>query len=219
MDRNVIQSPELLRQLAQRLGLRECHVSPTLNEGVQAVVVLDDVSRTFGQLKGMNYLRTVTATAWAIAGAAAASDSWAQLRNISTTQVIRVLGLEVRTLDAVPYRVRLGMRGTVATGVAGTIQSGTGSMAWNHGVFKPGAAGASSPEAIAMGMGYTGSGTQLVPGSVAMDYYLTAAQPIRIGREAGLVIEPGGGFVVQTMGANAAASLNAVWMLEIDEYS
>lgn len=40
---NLIQAPELLRKLSQLVGLRQAHVVPTLNEGVQAVVILADV--------------------------------------------------------------------------------------------------------------------------------------------------------------------------------
>lgn len=45
MDYNVIQAPELLARLTRRLGLKQAHIASTLNEGVQAVVLLDDVSR------------------------------------------------------------------------------------------------------------------------------------------------------------------------------
>lgn len=44
MDWNVIQAPELLLRLQRRLGLRQAHTTPTLNEGVQAVIVMDDIS-------------------------------------------------------------------------------------------------------------------------------------------------------------------------------
>lgn len=44
MDWNVIQAPEIIGRLRRRLGLVQGHVTPTLNEGVQAVVILDDVS-------------------------------------------------------------------------------------------------------------------------------------------------------------------------------
>lgn len=42
-EHNLIQAPELLRRLYLRLGLRQAHIAPTLNEGVQPVVILDDV--------------------------------------------------------------------------------------------------------------------------------------------------------------------------------
>lgn len=44
-SQNVIQRPELLLKLRRALGLRQAHVTPTLNEGVQAVVVLADIDR------------------------------------------------------------------------------------------------------------------------------------------------------------------------------
>lgn len=42
---NIIQRPELVRQLQRFLGLRQAHVAPALNEGVQPVVVLGDLSQ------------------------------------------------------------------------------------------------------------------------------------------------------------------------------
>jgi hypothetical protein len=42
---NLIQAPEILLRLSRALGLRQAHVTPTLNEGVQAVVLIADVSR------------------------------------------------------------------------------------------------------------------------------------------------------------------------------
>lgn len=41
---NLIQAPELVRRLQRRLGIRQAHISPTLNEGVQTVVVMDDLT-------------------------------------------------------------------------------------------------------------------------------------------------------------------------------
>jgi len=42
---NLIQAPEVLRKLAQRLGVRQAHITPTLNSGVQAVIVVDDLTK------------------------------------------------------------------------------------------------------------------------------------------------------------------------------
>jgi hypothetical protein len=43
-ERNLIQRPELLLRLARSLGMRQSHVSPTLNEGVQPVIIVDDMT-------------------------------------------------------------------------------------------------------------------------------------------------------------------------------
>jgi hypothetical protein len=42
-EHNLIQAPELLRRLYQRLGLRQAHIAPTLAQDVQAVVLIDDL--------------------------------------------------------------------------------------------------------------------------------------------------------------------------------
>lgn len=41
---NLIQKPNLIRRLQTLLGMRQAHITPTLNEGVQAVVILADSS-------------------------------------------------------------------------------------------------------------------------------------------------------------------------------
>jgi hypothetical protein len=42
-EHNLIQAPEKLRRLFNSLGIRQPHIAPTMNEGVQPVVILDDV--------------------------------------------------------------------------------------------------------------------------------------------------------------------------------
>ena len=43
---NLIQEPELLKRLGDGLGLRQAHITPALNEGLQAVVIAADFSKT-----------------------------------------------------------------------------------------------------------------------------------------------------------------------------
>lgn len=43
-DYNVIQNPELLQRVTKRLGVLQQHIVPTINEGVQIVVTLDDLA-------------------------------------------------------------------------------------------------------------------------------------------------------------------------------
>lgn len=44
-ERNVIQRPEILRRITRELGMRQAHVAPTLNEGIQAVVIAEDLTQ------------------------------------------------------------------------------------------------------------------------------------------------------------------------------
>lgn len=46
---NIIQAPELLQRLRERLGVRQAHFLPALAEGVQAVVILDDMTNKAGK--------------------------------------------------------------------------------------------------------------------------------------------------------------------------
>lgn len=73
MDHNVIQRPELLRLLQQRLGLQQAHVAPTLAEHVQPVVILEDFGRSpaniglrFGVWTSMQAGAANPAAAWYI---------------------------------------------------------------------------------------------------------------------------------------------------------
>ena len=44
-ERNLIQAPELLRRLSRVFGLRQMHIAPTLNEGIQATAIVADLTR------------------------------------------------------------------------------------------------------------------------------------------------------------------------------
>lgn len=44
-EQNIIQRPELLLELSKRLGIRQAHVVSALNEGLQAVIILDDLTK------------------------------------------------------------------------------------------------------------------------------------------------------------------------------
>lgn len=50
MDYNVIQSPELVRRIRNGLGIRQAHTTPTLNEGIQVVVIADDLRDQKGEV-------------------------------------------------------------------------------------------------------------------------------------------------------------------------
>ena len=50
-EHNIIQAPELIDRLSRRLGLRQSHITPALAEGVQAVILLEDLTaRTHSSL-------------------------------------------------------------------------------------------------------------------------------------------------------------------------
>lgn len=44
-DYNLIQRPEVIRRLSRFFGLRQHHITPSLNEGVQPVVLVADLTR------------------------------------------------------------------------------------------------------------------------------------------------------------------------------
>lgn len=58
-EHNIIQNPELLQRAANRLGLRQSSIAPALADGVQLVVLLDDISTRAGTTK-RNYVWSAT---------------------------------------------------------------------------------------------------------------------------------------------------------------
>ncbi|HKW42523.1 MAG TPA: hypothetical protein VJN39_14840 [Gemmatimonadales bacterium] len=54
-EHNLIQRPDLLARLRVALGMRQMHVAPALNEGVQPVVIVADVSREPTQAAHLGY--------------------------------------------------------------------------------------------------------------------------------------------------------------------
>jgi hypothetical protein len=42
---NILQNPDLIRRLQRRTGIRQAHIAPALNEGVQTVIILDDLTQ------------------------------------------------------------------------------------------------------------------------------------------------------------------------------
>ncbi len=47
-EHNLIQSPEVLKRIAAFTGVRQQHILPALNEGVQSVLVVGDISQRAG---------------------------------------------------------------------------------------------------------------------------------------------------------------------------
>lgn len=46
MDYNVVNAPEMLRTLQQRLGIKQAHIAPTLAEHISPVVIVEDITAT-----------------------------------------------------------------------------------------------------------------------------------------------------------------------------
>lgn len=79
---NIIQRPELLLELSKRLGLKQAHVTPTLNEGVQAVVVVEDLTiERKAEASFHRYLRIGSF------GPVVANNPWMGLYNLTTREI------------------------------------------------------------------------------------------------------------------------------------
>lgn len=103
-EHNQVQQPELLKRLASALGLRQMHIAPALNEGIQAVVIVEDIraipqatpdnfvtcinpvgdtvnppAALFGNPPGSGVVATLTGFTVAMSGPSAASDGVPEL--------------------------------------------------------------------------------------------------------------------------------------------
>lgn len=109
METNLIQAPELLQRLRKALGIRQAHITPSLNSGVQAVVILDDVSEARTASK-----RIAIASGFVLGGVGVA-PAFRLIANDTRTriEIIRVLAFS----DAANTRIRVGIN-TAASGGA-----------------------------------------------------------------------------------------------------
>ena len=100
-EHNLIQRPELLRDLSTFLGLRQAHITPALSENVQAVVILDDLQR---KKPPSRILRSGSnGPGVAIGGNGLTRDATVGVWNQSADRTVRV--------------TRIGWRSRVAAGV------------------------------------------------------------------------------------------------------
>lgn len=121
MDYNVIQAPELLRRLAQRLGLREAHVSSTLQEGMVAAIIVDDLTER-GDTTGRALASDVRAfTVGATQTSIAANDPFVQLSNTLQNDVaVRRFRVSHDAGTDQIVRLRWGIRNAVIGGAPST---------------------------------------------------------------------------------------------------
>jgi len=116
-DRNLIQNPLLIQRLIKLLGIRgQRSVLPTLDENVQAVVIMGDVSQSDYLPAGLNVgsIRRFAAASWA--SVIANQDQFAAMYNQATDgRVYRLVRAVLSTPDAV-QRIRWGGLRTVFGG-------------------------------------------------------------------------------------------------------
>ena len=209
-EHNLIQNPELLSRVAKLLGMRQAHVVPTLNEGVQAVVIVDD-ARNVGTGPSSPpgaVRRSFVASAWSTVAANLENfhqfyNSVTGLGSLPAGTVYRVKRMTIRTSATTPWRLRMGWRNAQIGGaLAETAYPNTEEQGKT-----------------------TGTGVQLYVGNIATngsvitsvwgEWYISASQPVEIGPELGLVIVPGSGVAWQSFGiADSSNTMSSVLCLD-----
>lgn len=110
-DHNLIQAPEKLRRLHSAFGIRQAHIAPSLNEGIQPVVIFDDV-REEEQFSLIGGVIDMAATAGVVGSA--------RLTNPSTSGrlfILRKVIAGVTSVSSVLYVIpRLGTTTAFANG-------------------------------------------------------------------------------------------------------
>lgn len=211
-EHNQIQSPELLARIAKLLGLRQHHVVPTVNEGLQCVVVVEDLSkseRASGYNRGTVQQLALTASVATLA----TNEQVIGFQNNSTTKRWRVRELRVNTLVSIG-RAKIGWFNQAAAGLAfGNLSVTIMNRGDSTAVPPPPTTPVSAEYRLVTSQ--PAPGVYVTSGDVA-DEGLFANAPLIL-REPGIVIGPGTAFGVSTL-ANVNTSRLSFTLL-IDEES
>lgn len=212
-EHNQIQSPELLARIAKLLGLRQHHVVPTVNEGLQCVVVVEDLSkseRATGYNRGVLQQLSITASVATIATA----EQVLAFQNNSVAKRWRVRELRVNTLVTIG-RAKVGWINQAAAGLAFGNLPGVAILNRGDSIAVPPPPTMPASPDYRLVTAQPAPGVSVTSGDV-LDEGLFANAPVVL-REPGLVIGPGTAFGISTM-ANVNASRLSFTLL-LDEES
>ena len=96
-ETNIIQRPELIRSLQQRLGLRQAHIAPVLQEGVQPVIIMDSLLEN-ARITSVPYM----ANALSVNDFGIAVAGFTMFNRAGSGRRIRVRRMHVRSFDVAP---------------------------------------------------------------------------------------------------------------------
>jgi hypothetical protein len=217
-EHNLIQNPDVIDRAARFLGIRQRSTTPTLNESVQLVLTIGDVSKFSQGYRNRQFNRTTPASASCVATPAAASDSWLQVRNVTLPNIgggiFRLRKFECKHNEAAALLCRMGPLDTLAAGsnVVGVSRyiNRFDNPAINS---DPG----TSPGLDIRG-GVVATSTNILTQGRWFDFYLRADTPFTLDDSSGISLIPNTGFALQTIGA-ANVSLNMSMVFDCDEYS
>lgn len=90
VEPNKVQSPEIVRALQQRLGLRQMHTTPTVSSELTPVIIVDDMSKV-AQQNSMRY------RAHTVVGAAITDASFMLYNPPDNDRMVRVLNITLQS--------------------------------------------------------------------------------------------------------------------------
>jgi len=93
-EHNIIQRPELIRALQQRLGMRQAHIAPVLAESIQPVVIVDTLPQE-ARIAAAPYMANVLSTN----DAGIAVAGFTLFNKAASGRRIRVRRMHVRSFD------------------------------------------------------------------------------------------------------------------------
>ncbi len=207
---NLIQAPELVGRLQDALGLRQRSVTPTLNEGIQAVVLLHDLSKPEHNL-GQN-IGTIAGNA----GGGALSPTALQ---------DAVFAVENRSTMANPKRLRVRFAEVSLSTALGAAQLNEVRYGWRTSGFlsSPANSGKTQPspyppsgslanlladDAFSMQAQTVATGT-LLYNTMIMNRWVSTSNAWILDQNFGLVVPPQGSLIIQSV-ANAIAMFMSV---------
>jgi len=200
-EENLVQNPEIVARIAQLLGMRQAHVTPALNEGMQAVLIVGDTRDLGPVLPRLNYTASHTFIFADQVPGVAASDSWVHFFNNPNVpsrpeaEVWRLKRLMIRTIDGSPILIRGGMLDVIPTGGAATIQA----HSFNR-IQYPTIVGTDT----ANGPMFCNYGAQATGNNIftrSFQISLPQLSPLDFDERMNLTLPPGKGWGFQTIGA------------------
>jgi hypothetical protein len=185
MSYNLIQNPEIIARLARFLGMRQAHVTPSLQEGLQAVVIVGD-ARDIAQESGPQgpALRKYAVAPWS--SVALNFENFHSFYNATLDRTFRIKRIAITTPATVPWRLRLGWRNAQLGGAL--LQYG----------YLDATTGKQFEQSIVGYVGSIATGGNVIT-QVFYEHQLSNYCPL-IWEDTGIVVPPGKGLAWQSLG-------------------
>lgn len=199
---NLIQRPDLILRLQQMLGIRQAHITPSLSETVQAVVIMGDARETGSE-------REIVRPAWGSISEGPFVGNFPRVSihcpptsgSIVTVRKIRV----GNPLASVPDERTFNMR-VFGPAFGGFASLGVAAQFRNSRVIFPGSGQIALPVAVLS--------SDLNPAGIAATYSAVSPSTEQIEIDVVVILTPGSGLAISTNVGGAAASIEASFIWE-----